>query len=70
MSRLATRIRQKEGLSYGVGGGFNASPLDKDASFSASMIYAPQNLAKLGAAFREEIERAARAGFSAAPVTK
>src|SRR5205814_2144558 len=35
-SRLATRIRQKEGLSYGVRGGFTASPLDKDASFFAS----------------------------------
>ena len=63
-SRLATRIRQKEGLSYGVGGGFTASPLDKDASFSAQMIYAPQNLEKLGAAFREEIERAAKEGFT------
>ena len=27
-SRLATRIRQKEGLSYGVGSGFSASALD------------------------------------------
>ncbi|MDB6149454.1 MAG: peptidase domain protein [Chthoniobacter sp.] len=63
-SRLATRIRQKEGLSYGVGGGFSASPLDKDASFSAQMIYAPQNVEKLGVAFREEIERAAREGFT------
>ena len=63
-SRLATRIRQKEGLSYGVGGGFSASPLDNDASFHASMIYNPQNVEKLGTAFREEIERAAREGFS------
>ncbi|MGI8602115.1 MAG: M16 family metallopeptidase [Verrucomicrobiales bacterium] len=64
-SRLATRIRQKEGLSYGVRGGFNASPLDKDASFSASMIYNPQNVSKLSAAFREEIERASQEGFDA-----
>lgn len=64
-SRLATRIRQKEGLSYGVRGGFSASPLDKDASFSASMIYNPTNVAKLGTAFREEIERAAKEGFTA-----
>jgi zinc protease len=65
-SRLATRIRQKEGLSYGVSGGFAASPLDKDASFSASMIYNPQNVDKLTAAFREEIERANREGFTSA----
>jgi zinc protease len=63
-SRLATRIRQKEGLSYGVGGGFSADALDKDASFHAQMIYAPENLQKLGVAFREEIERAAREGFT------
>ncbi len=65
-SRLATRIRQKEGLSYGVRGSFTASALDQDASFSASMIYNPQNVEKLGTAFREEIERAARDGFTAA----
>jgi zinc protease len=63
-SRLATRIRQKEGLSYGVGGGFSASPLDRYATFSAHMIYAPENVQKLGQAFREEIERAARDGFT------
>ena len=63
-SRLATRIRQKEGLSYGVGGGFSADALDKDASFYAQMIYAPENLQKLGTAFREEIERAANEGFT------
>jgi zinc protease len=63
-SRLATRIRQKEGLSYGVGGGFSANPLDRYATFSAQMIYAPQNVEKLGQAFREEIERAASAGFT------
>lgn len=64
-SRLATRIRQKEGLSYGVGGGFSADPLDKDARFFAQMIYAPENVQKLAAAFREEIERAANEGFAA-----
>jgi zinc protease len=64
-SRLATRIRQKEGISYGVQGGFSASPLDQYASFNASMIYNPQNVAKLETAFREEIERAARDGFTA-----
>jgi zinc protease len=62
-SRLATRIRQKEGLSYGVGGGFNASSLDKYATFYAQMIYAPSNVQKLAVAFREEIERAANQGF-------
>jgi zinc protease len=64
-SRLATRIRQKEGLSYGVGSQFNASPLDKAGGFLAFAIYAPQNAAKLEAAFKEEIARAVRDGFEA-----
>ncbi len=64
-SRLATRIRQKDGLSYGVRGSFTASSLDQDASFSAWMIYNPSNVEKLSTAFREEIERAAQDGFTA-----
>ncbi|MBK8923339.1 MAG: insulinase family protein [Saprospirales bacterium] len=64
-SRLATRIRQKDGLSYTVRGSFSASVLDKNASFNGFMIYNPENLGKLETAFREEIERAARDGFTA-----
>lgn len=63
-SRLATRIRQKEGISYSVGGSFRADSLDKDGGFVARMIYNPDNLPKLEAAFREEIERAAKDGFT------
>ena len=63
-SRLASRIRQKEGLSYGIGSQFQASPLDKSGSFTAFAIYAPQNVAKLEAAFKEEIARALKDGFA------
>jgi len=63
-SRLATRIRQKEGLSYGVGSQLSASPLDKSGVFVTFAIYAPQNAAKLEAAFKEEIERALKEGFT------
>src|SRR5207244_2311917 len=63
-SRLATRIRQKEGLSYGIGSQISASPLDKSGSFTASAIYAPQNAGKLEAAFKEEIARALKDGFT------
>src|SRR5262249_52442758 len=52
-SRLEVRIRQKEGISYGVGSQLQASPLDKAASFVAFAIYAPQNAARLEAAFDE-----------------
>ncbi|MGH9820755.1 MAG: insulinase family protein, partial [Pyrinomonadaceae bacterium] len=37
-SRLAVRIRQKDGLSYGVGSGFSASPLDESGAFFANAI--------------------------------
>ncbi len=55
-SRLADRIRQKEGLSYGVGSSFSASALDEAGSFNAYAISAPENVAKVEAAFREEID--------------
>src|SRR3984893_9049297 len=63
-SRLATRIRQKEGLSYGVGSQFSASPLDDSGSFTTFAIYAPQNAEKLETAFQEEIARALKEGFT------
>ena len=68
-SRLATRLRQKEGLSYGVGSGLNVSSLDQFGRFTATAIYAPQNLAKLEAAFMEEIEKMLKDGFTDAEVS-
>src|SRR5262249_45608517 len=63
-SRLGTRIRQKEGLSYSVGSQLQASPLDKSGIFIAFAIYAPQNVDRLEAAFKEEIARALKEGFT------
>ena len=67
-SRLATRVRQKEGLSYEVGSQLFASPFDESGSFVEYAIYAPQNAAKLGTAVQEELKRALDGGFSAAEV--
>lgn len=64
-SRLATRIRQKEGLSYRVGSRFDASAFDKDGWFVATAMYAPQNGEKVEAAFREEVAKVLDAGFAA-----
>jgi zinc protease len=64
-SRLATRVRQKEGLSYGIGSGFTANPLDKNAQFFVQAIYAPQNVTKVETAIKEEIARAVKDGFTA-----
>ena len=64
-SRLAVRIRQKEGLSYGVRAYLEARAMDKHGSFTTWAIAAPQNIEKVEAAFREEVERALKDGFTA-----
>jgi zinc protease len=69
-SRLATRIRQKEGLSYGVGSALQASALDRAGSFTVYAIYAPQNRAKLEVAFKEELARALKDGFEAKEIAE
>ncbi len=63
-SRLADRIRQKDGLSYGVGSQFSAQSQDSMAMWNAFAIYNPANLAKLQVAFTEEIARALDKGFT------
>ncbi|MGI9069136.1 MAG: M16 family metallopeptidase [Pyrinomonadaceae bacterium] len=67
-SRLAARIRGKDGLSYGVGSGINISAMDEYGRFTANAIYAPQNVEKLEAAFKEEIARMLKDGFTAEEV--
>ncbi len=64
-SRLATRIRQKDGLSYGVGSNLNAGAIDKTGSFMAYAIYNPENREALEKAFREEIDKVRNEGFTA-----
>jgi zinc protease len=63
-SRLAVRIRQKDGLSYGVGSNLGAGSLDKSGQFVTFAIYAPQNVTKLETAFKEEIARMLKDGFT------
>lgn len=65
-SRLATRIRQKEGISYGVSSFLQASSLDKDGAFGTFAIYNPQNSARLIAAYREELAKMLDEGFTEA----
>ncbi len=63
-SRLAKRIRQEDGLSYGVGGGINGHPIDESGSFLAFAIYAPENAEALEAAFQEEMQKVLDGGFA------
>lgn len=55
-SRLGDRIRQREGLSYGVRSSFTADSLDLRASVSVMAICNPANIGKVETAVREEIE--------------
>ncbi len=63
-SRLATRIRQDEGLSYGVGSQIVAPPIDDGALFLTFAIFAPENADKVVAAFRDEMSKALEDGFT------
>jgi zinc protease len=67
-SRLATRIRVKDGLSYGVGSRLTASSHEPDGEFMTYAIAAPQNIAKVEAAFKEELGRALKDGFTPSEV--
>ncbi len=67
-SRLATRIRQQDGLSYGVGSQFSADALDEIGTFNGYAIFAPENGDKVVAAFKEEIAKALENGFTAEEV--
>ncbi|MBS2040207.1 insulinase family protein [bacterium] len=65
-SRLANRVRQQEGLSYGIGSSFSAGSLDNVGSFGVYAISAPQNTPKVEKAIREEVARAVKDGFTEA----
>jgi zinc protease len=67
-SRLAQRLRQREGLSYGVGASVFARYGTNSSRLGGIAICAPENLAKVEAAMKEEFERAVRDGFSEAEV--
>jgi zinc protease len=63
-SRLFGRIRGREGLSYGVGSSFGASPRSDGASFTVNAITAPQNAEKVEASFRDELASILRDGYT------
>jgi len=69
-SRLSERIRDDEGLSYGVGGSFNADSIDERGSFFVYAMYAPQNRQRLVEVLFEELGRVIDAGFEAEEVER
>ena len=69
-SRLATRVRQQEGLSYSVGSGLTVSSQDQRGSLSISAIVNPQNLGKLEKCVQDELDRLLRDGVTAEELDK
>jgi zinc protease len=67
-SRLMERIRQRDGLSYGVGSQLSIGSLDRAGAWHVQGIAAPQNIEKMEAAFKDELAKALKDGFSAAEV--
>ena len=65
-SRLWTRIREKQGLSYDVRSYVDWNRIDPNSTWVVSAIFAPQNQPKVEALLHEELARALKDGFSAA----
>ena len=67
-SRLWTRIREKEGLSYGVQSQLNVGQQEKFARFLSLAIANPGNVPKVEAAFRDELNKLLTEGYKAEEV--
>lgn len=68
-SRLWGRLREKEGLSYGVGSSLDLSAYEPLGLWIVGGIYAPQNLNRFLAGFNEELQKALKDGFTAQEAT-
>ena len=65
-SRIANRLRQQDGVSYGAGGAVNVDNNSKQSRSSAFVyaIYAPENATKVQQGFKEEIARFIKDGIT------
>lgn len=63
-NRLVNRLRQRDGLSYGAGSGLQLGSVDRASTFAIGAIAAPQNMPKIEAAIREELDASLRDGFT------
>ncbi len=69
-SRLATRVRQKDGLSYGIGSQLGAGEIDRAGSWNMYAIVAPQNVTKLEEVIKDEVQKSLQSGFTADELAK
>ncbi len=65
-SRMFSRLRQKEGISYGAGSFLRASAFEQNGTLGMYAIYAPQNLERVKLGVKEELERYVRDGMTQA----
>jgi zinc protease len=63
-SILWQRVREKEGLSYGIFSGVSVSQYEPRSNINISAIYAPQNVSKLEKAYGEELALVVSQGFN------
>ena len=63
-SRLATRLRQNDGVSYGAQSVLVAHPIDQSARFILYAIYAPENVDKVMIGIKEELNRVVEEGYT------
>ena len=68
--RAPDRIRNREGLSYGVNSSFNAPTVGNSGRFGLTAISNPQNAPKVETAFKEELAKAVAGGFTAQEVAE
>ena len=64
-TRLSRRIRDKEGLSYGVQSDFAVPTKEDAATFVGVALSAPQNTPKVEASFKDELAKTLKEGFTA-----
>jgi zinc protease len=63
-SRLWVRIREKGGLSYDVRSTISWNSYEANSAWTTTAIFAPQNRAKVEEAFKDEVARALKDGFT------
>ena len=63
-SRLADRVRQQEGLSYGVGSSLGGHPIDERTSFSIFAITNPGKRNRLVEVIKEEMVKLGKEGVT------
>ena len=63
-SRPPNRIRNQEGLSYGLVLVFRRQPIGNTANFNGTAISNPQNTPRVEESFRDELAKTLASGFA------